>query len=368
MSFFSNRCLTFEGGDSCAEALEDASWVLEEGVYEGCPAGAWKERVGSLRIRLLDAWRYSALVVACHHPLKAWRLPERGSSGRRLVSFSTPSDERLELPCGQCIGCRLEYSRQWAVRCMHEASLYDENCLISLTYDDEHLPRGSSLDRDAFPLFMKRLRKEVSRGGRRVRYFYCGEYGGRNGRPHYHALLFNYGFPDRRQWTVRNGYPVWRSAQLEKLWPDGQSEIGSVTFESAAYVARYVAKKLGCKRKSGKYAFVDRNGQWVHLEEEFAEMSRCPGIGKEYVLRFKDEILRDDAVVSRGRLTSVPRYYDGILAELEPERHASVCRARRRAARLMVEAVEASGERIEDRRGKEEVCAQARVDQQTRRL
>ena len=129
--------------------------------------------------------------MPCFSPLDGYRSRTVNASGKRSIVFDIHEgfhDRPVSVPCGQCVGCRLEKSRQWAMRCVHEASLYDENCFITLTYDDEFLPVGGSLDKGAFPRFMKRLRKKFE--PRRIRFYHAGEYGDRFGRPHYHALLF----------------------------------------------------------------------------------------------------------------------------------------------------------------------------------
>jgi len=116
--------------------------------------------------------------MACYRPLSAWRGSKLNpATGKRPIVFRASEaylDMPMTLPCGQCIGCRLERSRQWAIRSVHEASLYDSNCFVTLTYSDSHLPRDCSLDPDAVPLFMKRLRKRFGDG---IRVFYCCVYG-----------------------------------------------------------------------------------------------------------------------------------------------------------------------------------------------
>ena len=258
--------------------------------------------------------------MACYHPIVGWK---DGNGGLTHVKTGVA----MRVPCGQCIGCRLEYSRRWAMRCMHEASLHDENCFITLTYRDEELPPYGSLDRRAFPLFMKRLRK---RTGEKIRYYHCGEYGDERARPHYHALLFGFNFEDRRQWTVRRGIPVHRSALLEDLWPYGLSEIGTVTFESASYCARYVVKKVTGPAAKEHYARVDpETGEVVQIEPEYSTMSRRPGIGLCWLEKYGEETYRDDTVISRGRPMKPPRYYDEKFAETDPEAVDRVRRARR---------------------------------------
>lgn len=149
------------------------------------------------------------------------------------------------VPCGQCIACRLEYSKQWAIRCVHESEMYANNCFITLTYSSEHLPPENSLLHYDFQNFLKRLRKKF---GTNISYFMCGEYGESKGRPHYHACLFGLDFGDKKfKGTNDQGNERYSSKTLTDLWGKGHTELGSVTFESAAYCARYITKKLQAK-------------------------------------------------------------------------------------------------------------------------
>ena len=182
--------------------------------------------------------------MACYHPLKGYRSSELTKNGKRKIVFNRNqgyADLPVTVPCGQCIGCRLERSRQWAIRCHHEASLYENNSFITLTYADEYLPQNGSLDLNAQQKFFKRLRKKYGSG---IRFYACGEYGSKFGRPHYHACLFNHDFADKTLWKITNDVPLYRSSSLEELWPYGHSSVGNVTFQSAAYVARYILKKI----------------------------------------------------------------------------------------------------------------------------
>lgn len=234
----------------------------------------------------------------------------------------------MEVRCGQCIGCRLERSRQWAVRIMHEAQMHRENSFLTLTYADEHLPEHGSLDRRAFPLFMKRLRKEFSDS--KIRYFHCGEYGENLGRPHYHAAIFGTGFPDCVQWTVRGDYPTFRSRTLRRLWPYGFHEIGSLTFESAQYVARYILEKVTGDAAQEHYERVDEaTGEVVQLEPEYVTMSLRPGIGATWFEAYKSDVFPADEVVSNGVARKPPRYYMTLLERSDPEMAKQVKRARR---------------------------------------
>lgn len=301
--------------------------------------------------------------MACFHPLRAYRDCSAGH-GKPQLSFAQPKGAFLEVsfPCGQCIGCRLEKSRQWAMRCMHEASLHDSNCFITLTYDDEHMPPGGSLDPRAFVLFLKRLRQHLVREAEalslemkrkvepeRFRYYHAAEYGDRTGRPHHHACLFGFDFRDKTPWTTRGGFPVWRSSLLESLWTEGLSEIGSVTFESAAYVARYILKKQNGRRYVQKAVgeaagvapqVVDRATGELRKFPEYATMSRRPAIGLEWWRKYRQEVMSSDSVVVRGREMKPPRYYDELFKQEDPEAFEDVARARRAKRRLADETPE----------------------------
>lgn len=235
------------------------------------------------------------------------------------------AEQGMRVPCGQCIECRLRRSRDWAMRCMHEASLHEENWFLTLTYADEYLPKGGTLDRRAFPLFMKRLRKECGS----VRYFHAGEYGERNGRPHYHALLFGLRLDDVRACGYsQSGYPVFESARVSELWEDGAHQLGGVSFESAQYVARYCVKKVTGSRAAAHYERVDSRGVVYQLEPEYATMSRRPGIGAGWWEKYRGDVYRDDFVVRGSAELTPPRFYDKKEAELD-EARMEVVKARR---------------------------------------
>jgi len=260
--------------------------------------------------------------MPCYFPLEGFRKPEGG------ISFSRHKSTGLEmrLPCGRCIGCRLERSRQWALRCMHESSMHQDSCFVTLTYRDEHLPANGSLSLRDVTLWLKRLRKS---GG--FRYFYCGEYGERKLRPHYHALLFGRDFPDRVQGPPsKSGAPQWLSAQLDASWRLGDCYLGAVTFESAAYVARYVTKKVSGSRAAEHYQRVDtQTGELVQVVPEFANMSRRPGIGRGWIERYESEVFPSDEVIARGRPSKPPRYYDAYLDGSRPDVAEAVREGRR---------------------------------------
>lgn len=158
--------------------------------------------------------------------------------------------EFIEIPCGHCIECYLNYSMMWANRCMMElASFKPEECwFITLTYDNDNIPENGSLNKEELQKFWKRLRQFKIRKLKDtsgLRYFACGEYGSTTFRPHHHAIV--YGLPDidLQSWGLsKSGHPLFRSYMLEKEWDKGIVQAAPVTWNTCAYTARYVLKKL----------------------------------------------------------------------------------------------------------------------------
>lgn len=215
----------------------------------------------------------------------------------------------IAVKCGVCMSCRLEYSREWATRCEHERQLHEKNCYLTLTYNPEHLPIGGTLVKEDLRLFFKRLRKKYGSG---IRYFACGEYGENFDRPHYHAIVFNHDFDDKYIHYTNNGFKLYRSEELEKLWKKGYSDIGEVTWKSAAYVARYMVKKINGKNSEEHYKSVCKEtGLEIIKQKEFATMSNRPGIGKEWIDMYMSDVYPEDKViVKKGLITKPCRYYD----------------------------------------------------------
>lgn len=213
------------------------------------------------------------------------------------------------------MGCRLSRSQDWATRIHHEAQLHERSSFVTLTFRDADLPADYSVSVRDVQLFMKRLRKSVHA----VRYFACGEYGDRNGRPHYHLIIFGHDFPDRVPWRrTGSGFVIDRSASLERLWPHGHCEVGTVTHQSAAYVARYCTKKVTGDLAAEHYTRVHpMTGQVVQVKPEFIVMSSRPGIGAAWFDEFAGDAFPSDFVVVDGRRSPVPKYYAKKLAERE---------------------------------------------------
>ncbi|AXH77973.1 MAG: replication initiator protein [Microviridae sp.] len=204
---------------------------------------------------------------------------------------------------------------------MHEASMHERNCFITLTYDDQHLPPYNSLQYSHFQGFMKRLRFENP--GVSIRYFVAGEYGEKLSRPHFHACLFGYDFsfldcpPISR---TSAGNVIYQSPVLDRLWGKGFCSIGELNFQSAAYTARYVMKKVTGSNAKFHYAAVDSDSGEVHQRTpEFCKMSLKPGIGAGWFSKYSSDVFNDDHVVINGFPSKPPRYYDVLLKRISPD-------------------------------------------------
>lgn len=256
-------------------------------------------------------------------------FPKKGQNillGPNATTFVVKPPEGFEvirIPCGNCLGCMLNRSREWALRCMHEMKTSTSGCFVTLTIDSERKlydDMDFSLNRRDIQLFIKRLRKEIA--PTRIRYFYCGEYGAKRQRPHYHILIFGYDFPDKVLWRINpvlsrfSNYnrPVclYRSPLLERLWPFGFSTIGELNFRTAAYTARYCLKKSGIISKKAHYG---------ERTPEFIGCSLKPGIGYEYFQRYYNDFYAIDSCLDpdKNRI-KIPRYYDKQFELIDPEK------------------------------------------------
>lgn len=295
--------------------------------------------------------------MPCLGPLTAYYpAGEDGSASKapgRLVFDKRKSHSGIavKVACGQCIECRLEHGRAWAVRCMNEKRMWPNHgsAFLTLTYDDKHLPKDMSLDVAELQRFMKRLR-HVS--GPSLRFFACGEYGETFGRPHYHVLLLNYAFEDKKLHSRnRRGESWFTSKALSDLWTLGHSLVGDVTFDSCAYVTSYVAGKI-----TGKMAEAHYGGR----KPEFAVMSRRPGIGAGYFEKYGSDVYRSDSVILNGIEGKPPRFYDERLGRIDKARLDELKKKRRRAALLY------KADNSSRRRWVREVCKRAKLALKTK--
>lgn len=245
---------------------------------------------------------------------------------------------KYKIPCGNCVGCRLDYSRDWAARCsLEQLALQDRvgkdakelAWFITLTYDDEHLPHEDMYDNPTLNYkhlqdFWKRLRRyaEYHGLGDNIRYYAAGEYGEKYSRPHYHAVVFGLCIPDLKPWAKNElNDQLYLSEMIADLWNHGFVTIGEFSWKTGAYVARYVMKKY----KGKETIWYDVK----NVEYEKAMMSRRPGLAFDYFESHAEEIYKHDKIqLVDGQKITPPKYFDSLYAEVNPGRLAEVKQAR----------------------------------------
>lgn len=294
--------------------------------------------------------------MTCRAPLEAAR--RKDTEGRPIIykrgrrpATMAEAYEKLELPCGQCAGCRLEKARTWATRMMHEAAWHEEfkgrySTFITLTYDEENIPMYGTLVKNHYQDFMKRFRRKIE--PHKISHYGVGEYGatcpdhelencpicGPIQRPHYHAIIFGWSFPDKQILGTRDGQFVYESETLKKAWKLGSHEIGNATFESCSYVARYIMKKqTGTQAEDHYQKHIIELDELVDIEPEFALMSRNPAIGKRWYEEYWPDVYPSDEVPIPGRYhyAKPPRYYDGMYQYADPDDFKKIKNQRREA-------------------------------------
>lgn len=261
--------------------LYASSSVQFTGVFTNSPSLTSHEQ-----LRTNARW-YS--YMTCFFPVDAWKSRKRNESGKRPLVFNQRegySDQYLQIPCGKCLGCMADRSKDWATRIHNESTLHERNAFLTLTYNDKHLPTDGKLNKEHLQKFIRSLRD----AGNKLRYFACGEYGGVTQRPHYHAIIFGMDFlSPTAEPCGSNGEFV--NFELNEIWGRGNCMVAPVTPASCAYVAGYCNKKIGDP-------------------DVFQLMSRRPGIGHDWIDRNHDDVRRAGAVVSEdGKISRVPRRY-----------------------------------------------------------
>lgn len=236
--------------------------------------------------------------MACNRPVPAYYSAELNPSGKRGLTFNPKFAytgpiknyrDPLYVPCGKCTGCKADSSLMWSIRSYHESTLHSQNCFLTLTYDDDHLPADGKISKDELQRFIKRLRKHQSKFfEEKIRYVACGEYGGLTRRPHYHAIIFG------RDWLEQKvplNDQLYTAPDLVNIWGNGHVSIAPVTMASICYVCGYVTKKMDDP-------------------DTFALRSSRPGIGHDWIDRFLGDAVRSDGkVVIEGREYPVPKRY-----------------------------------------------------------
>lgn len=291
--------------------------------------------------------------MTCYHPIRAHRT----TNGVVFSELSRNGDYvgAIEIPCGRCIGCRMRRASDWELRVMHESTLWSENCFVTLTYDDYHLPDNASLRHRDFQLFMKRLRKWR---GESVRFYMCGEYGPEGGRPHYHACLFNVGFRANRKPAGKSesGEPFYNQPDLDSLWRMGFATVQDLTRGTASYTARYIMKKALGKTADSAYQVLDpETGELIQLVPEYSQMSLKPGVGAAWFRKYATDVYPNDFVIQDGIKRRPPKYYDKLLRRSKSVKMDQVEYSRQVAAKLAHE------DNTDERRRAREIVHEAKI-------
>lgn len=253
--------------------------------------------------------------MPCQYPITPFRARAGG------ITFDVAKSifaQTITLPCGQCVWCRFVRTRTWALRCYLEAQQHDASAFVTLTYNPENLPENGTLVKAHVQKFIKRLRSnlEYENPELRIRFYLSGEYGEKTSRPHYHAIIFGYGFPDKYFYKKSpKGHNLYRSPFLEKCWKLGHSDIGDVELNSAAYVAGYIRKKINGDKAEEHY-----QGRLP----EFSLQSSSPGIGADWYHANKHWLWKEDQIQCAGRTYRPPRYFEKLLKRDDPEAYAEL--------------------------------------------
>jgi len=284
----------------------------------------------------------------------------------------------MEVACGQCLGCRIDHRLMWSIRIVHESCMYENNSWLTLTYRDPaecdakqyknayHIPEKYSLTPSHVADFIRSLRK--ANAPKKIRYFYCGEYGDENQRPHYHMCLFNHSFDDQELWKDDEGLYTYTSGELQKHWPYGFTTVAELNVHTAAYTAGYALKKITGKRAEEHYLRCDEHGEAYWLLPEYIRMStgrgKPSGLGAKFYEKFHTDIFPSDTspVPGYGESQLVPRYYTNILAEHDPKMLKGVKLLRQEF--IKNHAADFTPERLRDKY----ICAKAKENQLTRNL
>lgn len=306
--------------------------------------------------------------MSCTSPLKAWKRRKDGS-----MLFNEPSrselflHDALELPCQQCLDCRVQRASSWSLRIMHEASMHARNCVLTLSYRPEDLPHRGMLQYSDVQKFIRRLRDKVP--GLDVAYV-CGcEYGEQLGRPHYHLILMGFDPDDKVSYgKAGDDSPLWTSKSMEELWKLGFVVVGQLSRESADYVARYCVSKVTGERAKEHYKRQDADGvYWLPPECIRVSKGRAKpgeslpfgrGIGARWLERYFSDVFPVDHVVLRGGLElKPPRYYDKLLKRRDAQTFEAI-RAKREQEALTPQR---QADETPERRSVRAQCTKARA-------
>lgn len=263
--------------------------------------------------------------MPCNSPIQGYRSKAPTENGKHKLVFNkseAQQDETLDVPCGMCLGCRQDLSRDWELRMIHEQKCHKKSCFITLTYDAENLPFDGGLRPDHWRLFMMRLRKRIY--PIKIRFVMGAEYGEKRlksdipwltndgdrllGRPHYHAIIYGYDFPDKKHVSTRKGNFIYTSQLLEECWPHGKTEIGEANNTTARYTIKYVYKQLKGDSSTQYKRIHPETGEEYPIQPEFRRSSRNPGIGEPWFMKYSQDLHKGFCTVD-GKKYRIPRYY-----------------------------------------------------------
>ncbi len=317
--------------------------------------------------------------MPCYSPLKGYKDITTGGLVFDTKNAITP----LEVACGQCFGCRVDHCLMWSIRIIHEASMHLDqhgNSWVTLTYrspsacndrqyrEGQYVPGDYSLQPSHVSKFIRSLRR--GNPDHRIRYFYCGEYGDDNQRPHYHLCIFNHSFNDQYLWKDDEGLLTYTSESLQRHWAYGFTTVTELNLRTAAYTAGYAFKKITGKRAIEHYLRCDEHGEAYWLLPEYIRMStgnskgKHQGIGASFYEKYTSDIFPADVspVPGHGQRELVPRYYQNILAEQNPEMLEDIKELRQQF--ITAHAADFTSERLRDKY----ICARAQRSHLKRNL
>jgi hypothetical protein len=280
-------------------------------------------------------------------------------NGKQNYIFHRPKNfkgETIEVACGRCVSCQLDKSKEWATRCVHEAQMNEENCFITLTYADEHLPENGTLVKEHYRLFIRRLRRRFK--GKKIKYLVAGEYGSEENthRPHWHFCIFGIDMPDKKYlFTNKHGDPVYTSEILLELWQHkGHVTVAAFTYRTGAYTARYTLKKIIEKGQKPQWTHIidketgETSYDPVRYKKALAMQGKIPefimmskGIGEKWLEKYHTDTDKDYVTVNYVK-HKVPRYYDKKREERDPESLERIKIKRKEKAKEIKEKTDAS--------------------------
>lgn len=245
--------------------------------------------------------------MVCTNPYPLKRINPHWDGSDLLTKYT-----HVFVPCGKCLACRINRRREWTLRLQNEQVYSKSSFFVTLTYDDEHLPKDDNgrpcVSKRDVQLFLARLRKKFGDG---IRYFINSEYGPETFRPHYHAIFFN--LPPDLPLQSRPIVRFWRGKKsiaylnedLTKCWKNGDVEFSDVTKERCGYCAKYFVSRQDVPKNSIPNFSLISKGRY--------SVDGVGGIGYRYAKDIAPKVryLGSTSCISpsSGHYVALPRYY-----------------------------------------------------------